>query len=371
MRIVIDVRTMCDHFPGIGRHTFDLARTLALQIDQDELILLTNPDLPNTRFDLSSIKSSSRVRTEATRSRPFTLWEQVRLPAELKVLRPDVIHFPYPMIPFGAQRPIIISVHDLIPIRLPQYFSFRHRVLYRISLRLGLRAADAVICPSRATFSDLQSVFHLDASRLFMVPAGIGETFHPRTAGELKSAKAIYRLPDQYILYVGSNKPHKNLTALVDAYARLQGAPLLVIAGQEDARYLDIRHRVDSLGLGEKIRFAGAIPEKDLPVIYSGSMAFIFPSLYEGFGFPPLEAMACGAPVACSDIACLRETAGDAALFFDPHSPESITNAITRILRDLELRATLRKRGQRRAAELSWDHAARQTLEIYRRAIAR
>jgi alpha-1,3-rhamnosyl/mannosyltransferase len=175
-------------------------------------------------------------------------------------------------------------------------------------------------------------------------------------------------LSEPYLLYVGSNKPHKNLPALVDAYARLPKAPLLVLAGGEDPRYREARGRVNSFGLAGRVRFLGAIPESDLPALYSGAQAFIFPSDYEGVGFPPLEAMACGVPVACSDIPALRETVGDGALLFNSKDPAAIAAAIQRILTDPDLRTDLRGRGLRRAGELPWHRAAQQTLEIYHRA---
>jgi alpha-1,3-rhamnosyl/mannosyltransferase len=177
-----------------------------------------------------------------------------------------------------------------------------------------------------------------------------------------------YDLPERYLLYVGSNKPHKNLPALVDAYARLGDTPPLLLAGTQDPRYPQVGRRVEQLGLENRVRILGAIPEEDLPALYGNALALVFPSLYEGFGLPPLEAMACGAPVACSDIPSLREAAGQAALWFDPSSPDSIASALEKILDDQELRAALRASGLRRAAELTWDLAAQKTLDVFREA---
>jgi len=365
MRIVIDARTISDHFPGIGRYTYNLVCSLARQVEKDELVLLSNPALTNTRFDMEAIGPASKFRIEHTSARPLTLLEQVRLPGALKGLMPAVTHFPYPIMPFAARNPIVITIHDIIPLRLPQYFSLRYRILYRISLSLALRSASLVICLSNATLTDLKSAFRVDTSRFQTVPAGIAESFHPCMHDEIEPVRSAHGLSEPYLLYVGSNKPHKNLPALVDAYARLRKAPLLVLAGEEDSRYRMARQRVDKLGLTDRVRFLGAVPEKNLPSLYSGALAFVFPSKYEGFGFPPLEAMACGVPVVCSDIASLRETVGDAALLFDSEDSEACAGAIERILTDADLRSDLRGRGLRRAAELPWHRAARQTLEIY------
>jgi alpha-1,3-rhamnosyl/mannosyltransferase len=236
---------------------------------------------------------------------------------------------------------------------------------------LALRAAGFIICLSHSTLSDLTSTFHVDPSRISVVPASADESYRPCVGDALGAMRRAYGLPESYFLYVGSNKPHKNLPALIDAYARLRKAPQLVLAGKEDPRYTEARRRVDALRLTDRVRFLGAVPEKDLPALYSGALAFVFPSRYEGFGFPPLEAMACDVPVVCSDIPSLRETVEDAALLFDPKDPAAIASAMERILADDRLREELRSRGLRRAAELSWHQAARHTLEIYHRAANR
>jgi len=231
-----------------------------------------------------------------------------------------------------------------------------------------LRSASCVICVSESTRSDLKSKFRVDPERLFVVYEGISEQFRPRAGDELKRIKPIYGLPEEYLLYVGSNKPHKNLLFLIDAYARLRHAPPLILAGIEDPRYDEVRPRMDALQLRDRVRIAGPINEEHLPALYSGASAFVFPSTYEGFGLPPLEAMACGIPVACSNIPSLIEVAGEAALFFNPEDPASITAALERVLHDEKLRVNLQERGFQRSSELSWNLAAQKTRFLYRRA---
>jgi glycosyltransferase involved in cell wall biosynthesis len=367
MRIVIDARTISDHFPGIGRYTYHLARRLATLKDRDELLLAYNPETANTRFDIGALAAEPGVRIVPTTARPFTMREQLRLPYELHRLVPDVTHFPYPIVPYAAPRPSVLTIHDIIPIRCPQYFSLRQRILYRISLSLALRSATLVICPSEATCADLKAVVEINDSRLHVVPHAVSESFRPCEKDEVARIQAAYGLPEQYLLYVGSNKPHKNLTALIDAYGRVQAAPPLVVAGSEDPRYMQARRKIEALGLKGRVFVAGAIKESDLPALYCGARAFVFPSLYEGFGLPPLEAMACGTPVACSSISSLRETVGDSALLFDAEDPASIAAAIERLINDERLRMELQERGFRRATEMSWDSTARKTLDLYKR----
>ena len=365
MEILIDVRSVNDQFPGVGRYVYHLVRELARIKERPPLLLLSNAVSADTRFDRQSLASKPGVRTVYTAARPFSAREQVFLPFELRSLSPALLHFPYLVLPFAAPGPKVLTLHDLIPVRLPRYFSLRQRILYRMSLFLALHTARAVICVSEATRRDLISLFKLDTSKISVIHEGVAESFRPRGEDEIRSVRSAYGLPEEYLLYVGSNKPHKNLPLLMDACARLRGAPPLVLAGVEDARYRQARDRAAALQLKGRIRFEGRIRESDLPALYSGARGFVFPSLYEGFGLPPLEAMACGAPVACSDIPSLRETVGDAALLFDPNDPASIAEAIERLLGDKDTRATLKARGFQRASELNWTLAAQKTLEVY------
>jgi glycosyltransferase involved in cell wall biosynthesis len=368
MRTIVDIRTVSDHFPGIGRYTYQLALGLVRCKDRESLLLLFNPESSNTRFDISALASEPDVRIVATAARPFTAREQLRLPGELQKLSPQATHFPYPIMPYAAPRPFVLTIHDIIPVRFPQYFTVRQRIMYRISLSLALRSAACVICVSEATRSDLISAFRVDSRLLFVVHEGIAESFQPPAKDELQRVRIAYGLPEKYFLYLGSNKPHKNLPMLIDAYARLRSCPPLIVAGIEDSRYTLARRRVDFLDLKDRVRFVGAVVERDLPALYGGALAFVFPSSYEGFGLPPLEAMACGVPVVCSNIPSLCEAVGNAALLFNSEDPAAIAAALERILQDEKLRTNLRDQGFRRAAELPWSLAAEKTMSLYRRA---
>lgn len=366
MGIAIDIRTIGDRFPGIGRYTYHLVQQLVRENDRNELFLIYNPSTTNTRFDVEVFASEPKVQMVPTATRPFSLREQLQLPGELRRLLPAVTHFPHFIMPYAAPRPIIVTIHDIIPVRLPQFFSLRHRILYRISLSLALKSAALIICPSEATRAELKSVFRTDDSRIHVVQEGISKSFHPCKNEELQRVRSFYGLPEKYLLYLGSNKPHKNLMTLVDAYSRLQTPPPLIVAGVEDPRYMQVHRRVDFLGLKDRVRFLGAIDENNLPPLYCLASAFVFPSTYEGFGLPPLEAMACGVPVACSAIPSLCETVGDAALLFNATDPESMAATLDRLLKDENMRADLRERGFRRAAEMSWGRTAQKTLDVYK-----
>ncbi len=365
MPTILDARTAISHFPGIGRYACQLARSLARQSNRDELIILTNANSTEARFDFSMPAAQPGIRIVPVDAPPFSVKEQTRLPGILRKLTPRLTHFPYLVMPYAAPRPLVLTVHDIIPLQLPRFFTSRQRILYRLSLELALRRADAVICVSESTRSDLLSRLHLSPSRLFVVPEGVGEAFRDSAEKEVQRARAAWDLPSEYLLYVGSNKPHKNLPALVEAFAQLKTSAVLVLAGPEDNRFDQERRISERLGLGNRVRCLGTVPEALLPGLYSGALAFVFPSLYEGFGLPVLEAMACGIPVACSNIPSLRETCARAALFFNPGDCRSIALALEQIIQDKRLRTDLRDSGFKRAAELSWDAAAKKTLEVY------
>lgn len=367
--IVLDARTVADHFPGIGRYTRELACALARQAEHGRLVLLLNPGQRDSRFDVPSLSAETGVRVFFTRWRPFSSGEQLMLPRTLRRLAPVATHFPYLVMPYRAPSPKVLTLHDVIPERLPSFFSLRSRILYKTSLRLALRSADIIVCLSEATREDLKQVAGIDASAVRVVPAGVSDRFSPRAAEAVVRIKAAYSLPSEYLLYVGSDKPHKNIPKLVDAMAFMPNSPQLVIAGSS-GQYDEARSRARERSVEEKIRFLGPVNEEDLPALYCGAKVFVFPSLYEGFGLPPLEAMACGTPVAASGIPCLREVLGSDALYFDPGKAESIAAAIEQILDSRQLSMDLAERGAKRAASMTWDAAAQRMLEVYSLAAA-
>jgi glycosyltransferase involved in cell wall biosynthesis len=265
--------------------------------------------------------------------------------------------------PYLPGVPSLVTCYDLIPLVYPEYFTATQRLMYRLAHLLALRTARVILAISQATQSDLVRAFHVDPQRVHVTPLAADATFAPRSAAQIAAARSKYALPEQYVLYLGINKPHKNLPRLVEAW-RLSNIKL-VIAGQWDERYPEARQLAKDLGLEDQIVFAGPIEETDLPALYSGATLFVFPSLYEGFGLPVLEAMACGTPVVCSNTSSLPEVAGDAALLCDPRDATSIAQAVLRAQTDVALREMLRERGLARAAQFTWDNVARQTLAAY------
>jgi alpha-1,3-rhamnosyl/mannosyltransferase len=369
LRIVLDGRTINDHFPGVGRYAHGLVNALA-RTGEVDLTLLHHPRLPNMYHPLGALPLDN-ITLFSVDIAPFTLAEQTRLPALPRRLRPDVWHAPYYIMPYRRLScPTIVTIYDIIPLALPQFWPARQRLIFSLAHRLALRAARCVIAISESTRRDLIRRFRVDPRRITMTPLACGERFRPQTESEILRVRQVHNLPEQFILYVGINKPPKNLSRLIDAYAQLVAGSAgldfdCVIAGAWDNRYPESRERAAHLGLGDRVRFLGSIPDADLPALYAAADLFVMPSLYEGFSLPVLEAMACGTPIACSDTSSLPEVVGDAALEFDPYDVGAMAAAIQQALSDPELRASLRARGLVRAKQFSWENTAAKTIEVY------
>lgn len=364
---VLDIRTATAHFPGIGRYAVNLARAMGPLLKQEEnLILLRDPTQPSP-WDLTQL-AGERVKVVDAPCSPFSLRQQWAIPRILRRLRADLYHTPYYLMPYRPGVPTILTVNDVIPLLFPEHVSVRARWLFRWTMALALRSATHVIAISRTTQGDLQTAFRIVSERVTVIPDAPDPVFYPRSAAETESVRRKYNLPEKFVLYVGSNKPHKNLVRLMEAWSRLtsHGSRFtLAIAGVWDPRYPDARLRAERLGL-RNVRWLGPVPEADLPALYTAATLFVFPSLYEGFGLPVLEAMACGVPVICSDTSSLPEVVGNAALLVDPADGQALASAIAGLLGDEARREAMKAKGLQQAAGFSWERTAAMTLGIYR-----
>ena len=358
---VLDIRTTSPHFPGIGRYVRNLACALPEQLSPGERLMLLGSER-----QIADLRSAIRqpVGAVACDASPFDLRQQWRMPGLLRGAA--VYHSPYYLMPYRAGQPTVLTFHDAIPLRFPAYVSPRARLLFRLALRLAVRSADRVIAVSHSAQRDLRAIVpSLQPADVTTVYEAADPCFVPQSAAAIAHVRDRYALPAAFFLYVGSNKPHKNLPLLVQAHARLPAsAPPLVLAGPWDARYPEAKQIADPA----RVRFLGPVDEADLPALYGAALAFVFPSRYEGFGLPALEAMACGTPVICSNAASLPEVAGDAGLLIDPTDESALAEALQRLLEDQTLRQQLGARGLEQAARFSWARAAAETLAVYRQA---
>lgn len=286
----------------------------------------------------------------------------------------DLIHDPTGTCPLLLARTgKVITIHDVFPYVSPKTSTTLDWLIYHFWLPLAVRGVDAVITDSTHSKADILRYFHLKSDKVTVIPAAAGDRYQPLEPAQVQSVLRRYQLAQPYILYVGSIEPRKNLLRLLQAYARLRDdlpAWKLVIVGARNAwKSTPISAELRKLNLTSWVQFTGYVPEEDLPALYNGASLFVFPSLYEGFGLPVLEAMACGTPVITSNISSLPEVAGDAALLVDPYNVDEIAAVMRRVLSDPDLCADLRHRGLERAKEFSWERTARQTLEVYRKVL--
>ncbi len=294
------------------------------------------------------------------------LWEQVELPLRALRLRADVLHVcggtPGP---FVTPTKTVMTVHDLAPTRHPELLPHaRSRWYWGRMVPRAARRAHAVLVPSAATKRDVVALAGVPEARVHVAPWGVPlETAGAATTDEVMET---YSLPDGYVLYVGTIDRRKDYRTLLGAMGQLGEEAVLVVAGTVIAGRTDFPETVARLGLDRRVRVLGYVPDRDLPGLYRGATVFVYPSFYEGFGFPVLEAMACGTPVITYRTTSLPEVAGDAAILLDPPvSPETLASTITRVTRDAELRRSLVERGLGRVASFDWRSTAAVTAGVY------
>lgn len=301
---------------------------------------------------------------------PFPrLWTHLRLAWEVTLHPPDVLYVPAHVVPLLHPRRCVVSVHDLGYLHHPQAHTRWGRWYLDLSTRFNVRSAQRVIADSQATRQDLVSHYKVNAEKIVVAyPAGTPGLAPVTDPAKLDRIRHTYDTGRSYFCYVGTLQPRKNLDTLLKAFSSLiaRGAipddVRLVLAGKRGWKCEDIVELAHSKGLDERVVLPGYVPSQDLPALLSGALAYVLPSLYEGFGLPILEAMACDTPVICSDTSSLPEVAGDAALYVSPHDTEGWARAMARIYHDATLRQEMIGRGRKQVERFSWERCARTVL---------
>jgi glycosyltransferase involved in cell wall biosynthesis len=366
MKVAIDARKLHDF--GIGTYIRTLLRHLA-RIDQtSEYLLLT------AEADLDAAASlGPNFRTVLEPSPNYSVREQLHVPWLLYQEKPDVFHAPHYVLPALTRCRSVVTIHDCIHLMFPQYLPNRAAYAYaRGSLWNAAHKATRILTVSEASKRDILHFFNVPPEKIEVVYNAIDERFWDTpTPEDVERVRERYQLAHRFILYVGNIKPHKNLVRLIEAFdglRRLGGFDdvKLLIIGDQISKLPALRRAVHSHKLHKEVRFLGYLTDETLAILYRLASLFVFPSLYEGFGLPPLEAMACGTPVVTSNVSSLPEVAGDAAVLVDPTSVDAIVDGMRRVLTDPVLEAQLRQRGPLRAREFSWERSVARTHAIYR-----
>jgi glycosyltransferase involved in cell wall biosynthesis len=311
-----------------------------------------------------------RSRLPTDRPAVRIVWEQLIQPSVARRAGLDLIHGLAFVGPMGSGCPFTVTVHDLSFLFYPQGFRTLNRLYLRLFARLSARRARRVIAVSESTKRDVVEQYGVAPEKVDVVYNGVDPVFRPLPADQVSAFRAHRGLPDHFILFVGTLEPRKNIARLLQAYAQLPGArPPFMFVGGKGWFYDEIFTLVERLELGTEVHFVGYVPADDLPMWYNAADLFVYPSLYEGFGLPPLEAMACGTPVVTSTASSLPEVVGQAALLVDPADTGALARAIERGLADADLRAQMRAEGLARVAGFSWRETARRTADSYRQAL--
>jgi glycosyltransferase involved in cell wall biosynthesis len=311
--------------------------------------------------------------------RPMPLrygWTHARLSLEMIAAAPDVLFVPSHALPLVTAPRSVVTIHDLGFLHHPEAHTRAQRLYHRVFTRLSARRATHIIAISEATRRDLQHFYAIDDSRISVIYHGVDSRFRPIDSREaIGAAMSRYGIRAPYLLFVSTVQPRKNVARLIEAFAQAResaAAPevSLVLAGKRGWLTEQIERRAHELGIERYVTFIGYVADDDLPVLLNGALAYVVPSLYEGFGMTVLEAQACGTPVLASNVSSLPEVVGDAGLLVDPYSVASIAEGIARLLSDSRLRVSLRAKGIEHAARWTWERTARETLAVLERAAA-
>ncbi|MDP2671086.1 MAG: glycosyltransferase family 1 protein [bacterium] len=360
MKIGIDAsRISIDEKSGTENYSLNLIKALAKIDSKNHYQLYFNHDpkffeLPETNFASKIIPA-----------RKF--WTQGRLAAELVLNPVDLLFVPAHTIPI-LRRPglkTVVTIHDLGAEYLAAYHKFPDRIYLNWSTAFVANYASHIIAVSEATKKDLVREFKVKEERISVVYEGVDRNFFKKSQPEqVDQVRKKYGLKKPYFLFVGTIQPRKNLFNLIQAFSEARVEADLVIAGKPGWLFKEIYEAPKKFGIEEKVKFLGFTPTEDLPALYSGALSFVFPSLYEGFGLPLLEAMACACPVLTSNQSSLPEVVGRAGLLVNPRSSKEIAQAIEKLFKDKHLRESLSQKGQERTQNFSWEKTARETLAV-------
>jgi glycosyltransferase involved in cell wall biosynthesis len=364
VRIGIDARKLHDF--GIGTYIRNLLRQLARLDNETDFVLFCRPE---DRAGLSMLGENFRAVTETAGN--YSIAEQLRIPLALRREGITLFHAPHYVLPPLVPCRSVVTIHDCIHLMFPQYLPGRTALAYaRGSIAMAARRAARIITVSESSKRDILRFVDVPPEKIDVIYNAYDERFAVEPGEEeVIRVRERFQLHDEFVLYAGNVKPHKNLERVIQAFDLVRRRGLehlkLVVIGDEVSKYAALRRAVHKHQLHKYVRFLGYLPEETLAVMYRLAAVFVFPSLYEGFGLPPLEAMVSGTPVVTSNVSSLPEVAGDAAVLVDPYDPHAIAEGMYTVLTDERVRRELRRKGLERARLFSWESAVRRVRDIY------
>jgi glycosyltransferase involved in cell wall biosynthesis len=366
MRIAIDAIPLAEAKTGVGHYTAALAEGLARTYPEHRYDLVSPLDFD---FDYNGDKPKNLNRQHIPVRSPFRKWWLVGLPSLLMIYRVDVFHGANYCIPVFAPCPTVVTIHDLSLFTQSHTHETDHVKRGKRRMPIMARRASMIIAPSEWTKREIIEKFGVRSELVRVIYEAAREGMKPLPPHICQGVLDKYQIRSPYLLYVGTIEPRKNLLTLIRAYDDLLRTtalrPQLILAGGRGWLCDEIYKLVEDLKLQDQVRFTGYVDDTDLPALYSAAEAFIYPSFYEGFGLPPLEAMACGVPVITSDVSSLPEVVGKAGLTHAPTDTRALTESMAKLLGDASTREHFRREGFKQAAKFSWEQAAQETQSVY------
>jgi glycosyltransferase involved in cell wall biosynthesis len=375
MKILIDATGITRQKAGVGVYAKNLIDKLTLAAPRLDLHILAQNDDPEMDFSTRPNVTMVWVPAILFRKLPLRfLLEQLYLPCLLLLRRIDVIHslhYAFPLLPVGTRR--VVTIHDMTFFTMPEVHEKIKILYFRFFMRAAVRLADAIVFISQSVQKDCIALLGATSGIHTVIPHGKDESLQPATPSpaydaDLKCLGEKYRLPQHFVLYIGTLEPRKNLDRLILAFSEIAARDPeigLVLAGKMGWMMESLSSTIERLGLTARVVFTGFILEEEKPLLLSACAVFVYPSLYEGFGLPVLEALACGAPTITSNISSLPEVAGDAAILIDPLNSAAIAAAMNSLLTNPALRSELRAKGFSQASKFTWQKTASLTAEVY------
>ncbi|MCX6128567.1 MAG: glycosyltransferase family 1 protein [Proteobacteria bacterium] len=359
MRIAIDARMIREgSMHGIARYVFQLLKGLKVGSSRHHFIVIVNRGSP-----LFNIDWPSHMELVQASAQWISLNEQRELPRLLSRHQVELFHAPSFVAPIFVPCAMVMTIHDLNHMVLPQFYTLFHQMYYQLVVRRSIKRSRYILTVSKFSKKEIVRTLGLDPSKIFVTYNGVSEDYRPILDREyLEYVRDIYGLPERFILCVSNNKPHKNVHQLVRAYCYSNVDVPLVLASPTDANLIKI---AENYGKKHLIYFSKFIEESHLPAVYSLTDLFVYPSTYEGFGLPPLEALACGTPVVVARSSSLPEVVGDNAIFANPFDYKAIAAALEQGVYDQGLREVLHHKGLIHSRRFSWDQMIEKTLKVY------
>jgi glycosyltransferase involved in cell wall biosynthesis len=368
MRIGLDGYPLTEPRTGVGHYTFELARALALAHPADQFELVSPKPFAEYVFEQEPLPNLSFIKAKSSSIRGH--WWSVGLPLYAKRAGLDLFHGTNFELPLWNRRRTVLTIHDLSALRYPELHRPRLARRARLRLPLAARLARAIITPTEAIKREVCSQFRLKAEKITAIHEAPRQVFQPVPLDETLEIRKHLGIENDFLLFVGTLEPRKNLLTLLKAFAQIlrhtSWRPQLVVAGGEGWLMDETFSFLKESDINKHLRLTGYLNDEELRGLYSSCKAFIYPSLYEGFGLPPLEAMACGAPVVATRIPALQETLGHAAILLEPVDVDGLARAIIDILQSEDRRRAMSSSGLKHAAQYSWEKAADLTYEIYK-----